>query len=308
MTTSTPQLPEAPQIGIHPPQYRLPASAHVGRVRLGVSNLDRATSFYGDVIGLAVLNQGAAHPHIAVLGAHGSHRVLLELEEVPGVQPIGPRTRLGLYHTAFLLPSREALSSFVNHLRQLGINFGTGDHIYSEALYLTDPDGLTVEVYADRPREQWIYEGQEIVSATEAVRFAELPIVAEDSWKGAPAGTTVGHVHLYIGDLKAAADFYHTALGLDIVTWRYPGALFISAGGYHHHVGLNVWAAGSPPASPQDARLLFWELALPNADEVERVAKSLTRRGYVQTQTATGAKVFTDPWGITVALVISSQI
>jgi catechol 2,3-dioxygenase len=291
------------EIGIHAPEYRLPASAHIGRVRLAISDLKRSVNFYREVIGLAVLDAPTAETRVARLGAHGGGRVLLELEEIPGVQGIGRRTRLGLYHTAFLLPSREAFSSFVRNLVRRGTYFGSADHLVSEALYLTDPDGLQVEVYADRPREQWSYEGREIVMATEPLRFDELPAVDENSWKGAPAGTSVGHVHMYVGDLEAAAKFYHAALGLDITTRRYPGALFTSAGGYHHHMGLNVWAASSPPASQRDARLLFWELVLPNEAEVERVKASLAKAGYLAVTTATGTPAFSDPWGITVALV-----
>jgi catechol 2,3-dioxygenase len=227
----------------------------------------------------------------------------LELEEIPGVQGIGRRIRLGLYHTAFLLPSREAFSSFVRHLVRTGTYFGSADHLVSEALYLTDPDGLQVEVYADRSREQWSYDGREIVMGTEPLRFEELAPIADNGWNGAPAGTTVGHVHMYVGDLETAAKFYHAALGLDITTRRYPGALFTSAGGYHHHVGLNVWAASSPPASEGDARLLFWELVLPNKDEVERVKVNLVKAGYPALRTAEAVPAFADPWGITVALV-----
>jgi catechol 2,3-dioxygenase len=297
------QLADNSQIGIHAQQYRLPASAHVGRVRLAVSDLERSIDFYRDVIGLAVLESATAETRVARLGPHGGGGIFLELEEIPGVQGIGRSTRLGLYHMAFLLPSREAFSSFVRHLVRTGTYFGSADHLVSEALYLTDPDGLQVEVYADRPRQQWSYDGRQIVMATEPLRFEELPAVAENSWKGAPAGTTVGHVHLYVGDLEAAAEFYHAAFGLDITTRRYPGALFTSAGGYHHHVGLNVWAASSPLASLHDARLLFWELVLPNKEEVERVKASLAKAGYLAVTTATGTPAFSDPWGITVALV-----
>ncbi len=284
-------------IGIHPPNYRLPSSAHIGRVSLAVSNLARSLAFYSRVIGLAILR----HDHtFAQLGEPGSGNVLLELQELPEVTPITRRARLGLYHTAFLLPTRKDLSSFVRHLAAQKIEFGAGDHVVSEALYLTDPDGLTVEVCADRPREDWQFEGREIVSGTNPVRFETLPPVPENSWLGLPAGTRIGHVHLYVGDLQEAAAFYHAALGLDIVTWRYPGALFTSAGGYHHHVGLNTWAAGSPQASREDARLLFWELVLPTWQEQERALNSLREAGYQEPLAAH----ITDPWGITVALVV----
>jgi catechol 2,3-dioxygenase len=228
----------------------------------------------------------------------------LELEELPGVQPIQQRSRLGLYHTAFLLPTRAALSSFVKHLWKLGMPFGAGDHWVSEAIYLVDPDGLEVEVYADRPRAQWSSGGLPLRMGTEAVRFDELARVTDETWHGAPAGTTVGHIHLYVGDLHRAADFYVLGLGLDIML-QIPTALFASAGGYHHHVGLNVWAAGSPVASERDARLLFWELVLPDAEEVQHVAESLLLAGYAEAETEDSTRRFADAWGIVVELAVS---
>jgi catechol 2,3-dioxygenase len=284
-------------------KYRLPASTRVGRVRLAVSNLERSIAFYRDVIGLAVLKREGA---FAQLGGQGDANILLELEQQPDVQPIAERSRLGLYHTAFLLPTRGDLSRFVQHLLKLKVPFGAGDHWVSEAMYLTDPDGLEVEVYADRPRSQWPGGGLPLKMGTQAVRFDELLAVSPDPavrWQGAPAGTTVGHVHLYIGDLQRATNFYVEGLGLDVVV-KIPSALFTSAGGYHHHVGVNAWAAGSPPASDRDARLLFWELALPNAVEIDRVAASLVSAGYAESISSHGARSFTDPWGIHVAFVL----
>ena len=301
MRIARPTTADTTSFGIHPPAFRLPTTARIGRVRLAVSQLARSARFYSEVIGLAVMEREG---NLIKLGAHDSKLVLLELEELPGVHPIGRRTRLGLYHTAFLLPSRPALSSFLQHLRQDGIEFGAGDHLYSEAIYLVDPDGLSVEVYADRPRSEWIVENEELVSAAEPVRFETFPLVAVDSWRGAPAGTTLGHVHFYVGDLEQAKKFYHTGLGLDITTWRYPGALFTSAGGYHHHVGLNVWVANSPLASTEDSRLLFWEILLPDSGEVQRAAKSLVRAGYRPLQQSNGL-LFRDPWCITVALRVA---
>ena len=290
--------------GIHPPGYRLPASTYVGKVRLAVSDLEAAIGFYSGVIGLAVLNRDG---NLAQLGPHGSAQILLELEALPGVQPILYGKRLGLYHTAFLLPTREDLSSFVQHLRKLRVPFAAGDHLVSEAIYLTDPDGLEVEVYADRPRDTWSYSGSQLRMGTQAVNFASLPAVAPDCWQGAPAGTTVGHMHFYIGDVERAASFYHSGLGLDIMV-QIPSALFTSAGGYHHHVGLNVWAAGSPVASETDARLLSWELVLPDSAEVSKAAKSLRANGFTESQYPDGTTTITDPWGITVALVLEDVL
>jgi catechol 2,3-dioxygenase len=275
-------------------QYRLPASTHIGRVRLAVSNLSRSRAFYRDVIGLMVHDTA---DHMVYLGAEGSKRTLIELEELPGIHPIHGQSRLGLYHIAILLPSRESLASFTRHLVKLGIRFGSADHLVSEALYLVDPDGLQVEVYADRPRETWMYKGGELVMAADPLRFRELPQVEDDSWRGTPSGTTIGHVHLYVGDLEVAKAFYCTALGLDVVMSSIPGALFTSAGGYHHHVGLNTWAASSPPASAGDARLLYWELVVPNSEEMGKVTASLSNAGF---------STLIDPWGIKLALVSQS--
>ena len=148
-------------------------------------------------------------------------------------------------------------------------------------------------------------ENGELITAVDPVRFETFPAVAPDSWRGAPTGTTMGHLHFYVGDLKQAKEFYHSGLGLDVNTWRYPGALFTSAGGYHHHVGLNVRAANSPRASSADSRLMFWEILLPSAIEVLRTAESLAKAGYLPVEDGKG-KHFTDPWGITVALTIKS--
>ena len=281
-------------------RYRLPSAARVGRVRLAVSELELSIRFYTRVIGLEVIERGQTRDGLlARLGVDG--RVLLELEERPGVDSIGQRSRLGLYHTAFLLPTRQDLGAFVQHLRKLGIRFGAGDHLVSEAIYLADPDGLQVEVYADRPRDTWGYEGGQVLMGTEPVRFDELPVTGP--WVGAPLGTTVGHVHLYVDDLEKAERFYVRGLGLDVMTRSYPGALFTSAGGYHHHVGLNVWAAGSPMASKADARLLFWELVVGDDAEIDRVAEGLIESGYREVVTTHGARGFVDDVGICVGLV-----
>ncbi|MDE1154739.1 MAG: VOC family protein [Acidobacteriaceae bacterium] len=290
---------DATSLGIHPPSYRLPDSSHVGIVTLAVSSLEKSVAFYRDVIGLAVLRQDGPDAELGVGG-----KVFLRLKQLEGVQPIGRRTRLGLYHTAFLLPSRAALGSFIQHLQRIGEYFGAGDHIYSEALYLVDPDGLSVEVYADRPREQWKTRGHELLSATEAVNLGSVVADSAGEWKGAPEGTKVGHVHLYIGDLETAARFYHEGLGYTVMTWTYPGVLFISAGGYHHHIGINVWAAGSQPASEQDARLLSWELVVPDAEEIAKLQKNMEQRGWETTTLENGSLKAVDPWGIPVHVVL----
>ncbi len=291
------------QRGVQPAGYRLPDDAHVGAVRLQVTNLAASVAYYTGVLGFRVLEQGEAK---AALGPDGGP-VLVELHERAGARPVGRRGLLGLYHFAILLPDRAALGRFVTHLAEVGAHAGSADHLVSEALYLSDPDGLGIEVYADRPRAQWKTRGREIVMATEPLDVRALVRAAGgERWTGMPAGTTIGHVHFHVGALDGAERFYHSALGFDKVVWSYPGALFFSAGGYHHHVGANTWAAGAPAAGADDARLLEWELRLPTAGDVEAVAANAARAGY--TVTGDGAhRLIRDPWGTTVRLMQRSN-
>jgi catechol 2,3-dioxygenase len=288
--------PAAPGSYGEPPRggFRLPGATRLGPVRLQVAELARSLAFYERVLGLRALARGAGG---ATLGA-ADGRPLVELAERPGARPAPPRGRLGLYHVALLLPDRASLGRFVRHLSALGVRAGAADHLVSEAFYLGDPDGLGVEVYADRPREAWRRAGRELMMASDPVDVAGLARAAGDRpWEGMPAGTAVGHVHLHVGDLDAAGRFYGDALGLDRTVWRYPGALFLGAGGYHHHLGANTWAgpAARPPGD-DDARLLEWTLELPDAGGVEAAAASLAAAGYAA-EPAGGAVVARDPWG-----------
>ncbi|HUR94289.1 MAG TPA: VOC family protein [Gemmatimonadales bacterium] len=285
--------------GIAPPNYRLPSGTRVGTVRLQVAELARSLAWYRRVLGLEVLEEWV---EMAALGAPGSSAPLLELHERPGAVPVGRRGRLGLYHFAVLLPDRQSLGRLVRHLAQIGERAGMSDHLVSEAIYLTDPDGLGVEVYADRPREAWRVEGRELAMTTEPLDVADLTRNSGNApWTGVPPGTVIGHVHLYVGDLGLAADFYHAGLGLDKVVWSYPGALFMSAGGYHHHLGTNTWAAGAAPAGPEDARLLEWELVVPSyADAVAALASVASTGAMVERANAGG--LARDPWGTAVRL------
>jgi catechol 2,3-dioxygenase len=282
------------------PGFRLPGATTVGRVRLQVADLQRSLDFYQRVLGLAILDRSATS---ASLTAEDDGRVLIELHEKRGVSPAPRRGAYGLYHFAILLPDRAALGRFVTHLAALGLRFGTADHWVSEAIYLTDPDGLGIEVYADRPRDEWQTRDDEVAMATEALDLDSLVTAAADrAWDVAPAGTVVGHVHLHVGDLRAAEAFYHSALGFDKTVWSYPGALFLSAGGYHHHLGTNTWSPG-PSARDDEARLLHWELRLPDAAAVDAAVDSLRRAGYTAVNES-GGWTAADPWGTTVKLVI----
>jgi catechol 2,3-dioxygenase len=173
----------------------------------------------------------------------------------------------------------------------------------SEALYLHDPDGLGIEVYADRPREVWRRQGRQVVMATEPLDTrAVVASGGGAGWTGMPDGTRIGHVHLHVGDLERAAQFYHGVLGFDVMAWSYPGALFLAAGGYHHHLGVNIWAGtGAVPPGPDDARLLEWEVVVPTATEVEAAAQAMRSSGQSVKQDNEGWGV-SDPWGTSLRL------
>lgn len=282
------------EIGIAPPGHRLTGDLRLGEVTLQVSDLARSLQYYGHVLGLRTI---AREPGVASLGALGEDTPLVRLHERPGAVTAGARGLLGLYHFAILLPDRAALGRFVAHLSSAGTRAGASDHLVSEALYLRDPDGLGIEVYADRPRDQWqVLDGQ-LRMATEPLDLRAVAAAGGgEPWSGMPRGTRMGHVHLHVGNLTQASAFYHAALGLDQMVWSYPGALFLAAGGYHHHLGLNTWAGpGARSAGDGDARLLEWRMQMPRPQgDATRV--SLESAGFAVDGTQDGWRV-ADPWG-----------
>ena len=283
--------------GVAPPAFRLPDATTLGPVHLQVSDLARSLAYYQGVIGLRADETADDR---AVLRTHGDDRPLVILRTRPGVTR-ARRGAFGLYHFALLLPDRAALGSFAAHLSAQDIRVGMADHLVSEALYLWDPDDLGIEVYADRPRSTWQYRARELAMTTDPLDVTGVVAAGHGKpWDGLPEDTTMGHVHLHVGDLDEAEAFYHRGLGFDKTVWSYPGALFLSAGGYHHHVGTNVWSPGPAPAADQ-ARLLAWELIVPSPDDVRSAARSLRAAGYSVDDTEHGVRL-EDPWGTEVRL------
>jgi len=224
---------------------------------------------------------------------------LVRLREVPGARPVPEGGRVGLYHYAILLPSRADLGRFLAHLERIGEPYGASDHEVSEAIYLTDPDRLTVEVYADRPRDTWrLAEGGAVALTLDPLdRAGVLEAAGGLAWTGAPAGTVMGHQHFFVGDLAEAERHYVDRLGFAVTSRALRGALFVSAGGYHHHVGLNTWARVRTPADPSDAGLDAWTLRLPGGRDVEELQARLHAAGVATSADAEGFRV-ADPWGL----------
>ncbi|RTR28457.1 VOC family protein [Robertmurraya yapensis] len=250
-------------------------NVYVNQVHLKVTDLVRSLTFYEEIIGLKVLSQTEKS---AVLTADGKNP-LVTIEDPDGVIPKEPR-RTGLYHFALLLPNREDLAACLKHLVESGYPLqGASDHLVSEAIYLGDPDGNGIEIYADRTSEQWQWMNDSIEMDTVALDVQDLFSQWKgDVWQGLPAGTIMGHIHLHVADLREAERFYCEGLGFDIVT-RYGGqALFISTGRYHHHIGLNTWnGLGAPAPSKSSAGLEHYTLLFPSDEERQKAVERLQK-------------------------------
>jgi catechol 2,3-dioxygenase len=285
------------EYGIRPPRYRLPDDTRLGCVRLQVADLERSVVWYQSVLGLRLLERTDRGARLAT---EDGKTTLVELREKRGVRPVPHRGLLGLYHFALLLPDRAALGRFIAHLGEIGMRAGMSDHFVSEAVYISDPDGLGLEIYADRPRSSWVHRDRQLSMATDPLDVRAVVAAANgEPWTGMPAGAVLGHVHLFVGDIDRAAAFYHDVIGFDKVVWSYPGALFLSAGGYHHHLGTNIWAAQAPPASDDDAKLIEWEIVVPSDADVADVRASAESAHVALTSDSDGI-VIRDPWGTAV--------
>jgi catechol 2,3-dioxygenase len=233
-------------------------------VRLRVADLDRQREFYERAIGLGALDDAE---DVIRLGIDGT--VVVELVANSAAGPRPPRTT-GLFHLAILVPGRAALAGALARLAATGWGLtGASDHLVSEALYLNDPEGNGIEIYRDRPRSEWRYDGGGLQMSTLPLDLDGLMTevdAAAAPEAGMDPGTRIGHVHLNVADIREAEEFYAGALGFDVTVRGYPGALFLSTGGYHHHIGVNTWAGPGAPPPPPDSRGLVW-FELTNGDE-----------------------------------------
>jgi len=272
----------------------------LGPVRLRVTDLDRSVSFYTASLGLRILTQT---DQLTVLGAQGTP--LVELEVHPNARRFPPNSVAGLYHFAILLPNRKELGFVIRNLIAQGIEIGQGDHLVSEAFYLSDPDGNGIEIYADRPRETWTYEANgDVKMTTDPVDWQSMLVEAgEEDWYGMPAETVMGHVHFHVKTLEAARAFYVDTLGFEVAAdASRMRALFVAAGGYHHHIGLNVWSGVDAPTNPEDAvGLVYWTLRYPDQATLRAAIETLKSSTYTVTDQADAVYV-TDDAGITARL------
>ena len=255
------------------------APLQIGRVVLTVNDLGKVGDFYQDVIGLQRLSGDAEE---MALGVDGAPLVELRRDTAARIRP----NEAGLFHTAFLLPDRRALGSWLRLIaeRQIPLD-GASDHLVSEAIYLRDPEGNGIEIYADRPRESWVRNGAEVEMDTVALDLQNLLAAGNGPWRGAPEGSVVGHVHLQVGDVAKAEEFYMNSLGMDRSAHVF-GASFFASGGYHHHLAGNIWRSRGAGMRSAGATGLT-ELVM-TADP--GVLSALT------------AQEFVDPWGTRISV------
>ena len=280
---------QAPKTGIAP-------ETSMGAVRLTVRDLERSRQFYERALGLQASGQ---HDGTVGLGVRGE-APLVELRGDSSASALDRRAT-GLFHLAILVPTRRDLAFALARLSQAGWPLdGASDHLVSEALYLSDPDGNGIEIYRDRPRDQWRRIDGDLAMDTLPLDLDSVIGELRDATELqqlAPAGTRIGHVHLQVSDLGDAERFYNGVLGFDVVVRGYPGALFVSAGGYHHHIGLNTWNSlrAGPPA-PGSVGLRNFEVALPGREALEQVLERVRDAG-IEIQDSGEGSLIRDPSG-----------
>lgn len=260
--------------------FRIPAETNIRHAHLRVSNLEQSLKFYAGLLGLKEIQRENSTAHLAIDAKNPPIVILTEDRHAPARSRSSP----GLFHTAILYPNRKELAAIFRHISEQGWKFqGFADHGVSESLYLADSEGNGVELYADKPREQWpLMNDGTIKMVTEPLDVENLIAESSDGDKmQAGVWARIGHIHLQVSDLKKAERFYREILGFDVTQRSYPGALFVSAGGYHHHLGLNIWnSRGSPPAPPNTLGLMKYGIEVPDRQAVEQLSRQLKEFQY----------------------------
>ncbi|MHC5216956.1 VOC family protein [Enterococcus sp. LJL128] len=278
--------------------FSIDKTAHTGMVGLKVADLTGQIEFYTSVIGLTLLE---FNTETALLGVEGLPLLMLRKVE----QPNRRERKAGLYHIAFLLPERKDLgNTLFSLLKKEAAIIGASDHGYSEALYLEDPEGNGIEIYRDKPKTEWsIQPDGRISGITVEMDAAGVLASRDEATDKFPAGTTVGHVHLSVADLAKTEAFYIEALGLGLKDHFGSQASFFAAGGYHHHIGTNVWLGKELPAPKEnDLGLDYFTLVVSNQEAFLKVKTNITEYGLTFLKETSDELVLLDPSGIMVRI------
>ena len=279
--------------------HKKPVS-YVGEIALKVMDIQKMKQFYQEIIGFEVISEMQNNVE---LGAGG--KVLVKLEAIEGLTPKQGRYA-GLYHFAILLPTREDLGKILIHLHQQGIQLGSSDHLVSEALYLSDPEGNGIEIYRDREPEQWNWSNEEVSMAVDPIDAQGLVEEAQKTpelWKGMPDTTVMGHIHLHVSNLMEAKSFYVDGLGFEVVSSMGGQALFLADKKYHHHIGMNVWNGIGIPALPEKEAGLHYYTLIMEEEKRSKVADNLRTMGTEVTEHNNYWEV-KDPSGNSIRLLV----
>lgn len=271
-------------------EYQMPAGIELGPLSLTIQDLSRSLEFYQGVLGMNLIGDGGSTASLS-FDERKTH-----LELVENRQAALPRGRTGLYHFALLVPFRTALANTLKHLLESDYPLaGASDHGVSEALYLSDPDGNGIEIYCDRPQEEWPIRNGELRMDTRPLDAQGLLRQSGGEWSGLDPQTVLGHVHLKVASIQEAEAFYVDLLGFQLMQRYGPSAAFVSAGGYHHHIGFNTWeSAGAEPAPEDGVGLQWFGLNLPDKDNLEELLRRLAQNGQ-QIQEHLGGFLVRDP-------------
>ncbi|MGE6743366.1 VOC family protein [Allorhizobium pseudoryzae] len=281
------------------PAFALTRPAHVASAHLVVQDLDRVVRFYREIIGLSVLESALSGVVLGVAGVP-----LLTLTTGTTVSR-APRRAAGLFHNAFLVPDRPALAAWLAHAVHAGVQLdGASDHLVSEAIYLSDPEGNGIEIYRDRQPSEWTYHDDGTVEmATERLNLQALYDSApKQRFEGMAEGTALGHIHLQVGEVAQADAFFRDVLGLKVMA-RYPGASFFATGGYHHHVAANIWnSRGAQARQTGMTGLADYRLKFNAEGDLQAALAALDRQEIATTRTSEGWSL-RDPWGMGLTLL-----
>lgn len=281
--------------------FALTTPLHVGEAALKVRDLEKMNTWYRAVLGFSEISRKDA---TITLGAGGVP--LLHLVHHPDAGLEAP-TAAGLFHIAWLMPQRADLARWLVHIAMMQVPVtGFADHNVSEAVYLNDPEGNGIEVYSDRPKENWSWDGDMVTMGTQQLDIDDIVALTDttkDNYSGAPDGLRIGHMHLRIGEIASGRAFYEKAVGLDSTRGNRPDAAFLSSGRYHHHVAMNIWnSEGAKPRNSRDTGLEWFSLVATDAGIVTAQKERLTAGGYAFSTITNGVEA-ADPWGTKLRLV-----